>query len=359
MASADPLAATRRSGPPTGWVIGAVVAAVALIVGVVAVVSTDDNRSADGGDLAFVEIPTDGGREAAVGAGAVWVANDANDVVLRIDPASGEVTDEIPIEQARGIAATDDAVWVGADGVGLGDPDTLTRIDPATNEIVAEVPLPAETAVDGVTADPNGAWVVTDEPQLVHINGATNDVVSETPIDGEFPDIAVGDDALWVSPNGAEPAQIERLDRASGQTTTTDLSIDDRVSSDQSISLGPVAAAGGTFWVVRERSSFEPLSFGVDLCRVDSGSEDYACAGFNPLDDISSISFGEGALWAITLRDEAFLVLRIDPDTLEVTAELDLPAEGLFDIAAGEGAAWATNETSETLGTSAVFKISA
>ncbi len=256
------------------------------------------------------------------------------------------------VKEARGIAATDDAVWVGSS-----ESDTLTRIDPTTNEIVAEVPLPAETAVDGVTADPNGAWVVTDESQLVHIDAATNEVVSETPIDGQFPDIAVGDDALWVSPNADEGAQIERLDRTSGETTTIDLSVDDRVASGQSISLGPVAAAGGAFWVVRERSSFEPLSLGVDLCRVDSGSEDYACAALDFFDDISSISSGEGALWATTLRDEAHLVLRIDPDTLEVTAELDVPAESFFDIAAGEAGAWATNETWRRWGESAVFKI--
>jgi YVTN family beta-propeller protein len=59
---------------------------------------------------------------------AVWVVNRLDGTVSRIDPASRTVTDTIAVSEggygagARGVAVSDDAVWVAT-----GD-DTVVRI---------------------------------------------------------------------------------------------------------------------------------------------------------------------------------------------------------------------------------------
>ena len=52
----------------------------------------------------------------AVGAGAVWVASALDHVVSRIDPASGQVVAQVPIEGApREVTVGAGGVWVTAD----------------------------------------------------------------------------------------------------------------------------------------------------------------------------------------------------------------------------------------------------
>ena len=49
----------------------------------------------------------------AYGAGAVWVANRGDGSISRIDPATNDVTDVIPVGGApSGVAVWDDEVWV-------------------------------------------------------------------------------------------------------------------------------------------------------------------------------------------------------------------------------------------------------
>ena len=66
-------------------------------------------------------------RELTVGLGFVWVANNDDNSVTRIDPRTGKVVGTaIPVgKDPLGIAAGSDSVWV----VNHGD-DTVTRIEP-------------------------------------------------------------------------------------------------------------------------------------------------------------------------------------------------------------------------------------
>ena len=52
----------------------------------------------------------------AAGAGAVWVADAANDTVIRIDPATGRIVRVIPVGgRPVGLAAGDRKVWISVD----------------------------------------------------------------------------------------------------------------------------------------------------------------------------------------------------------------------------------------------------
>jgi YVTN family beta-propeller protein len=71
----------------------------------------------------------------AVGAGAVWVANTQDDTVSRIDPRTATVTDTIPVgRRPTGVAVGQGAVWVANSLSG-----TVSRVDPQTKRVEATV----------------------------------------------------------------------------------------------------------------------------------------------------------------------------------------------------------------------------
>jgi YVTN family beta-propeller protein len=101
-------------------------------------------------------IPVPAGTVAvAVGAGSVWLANQLDDSVIRIDPAIDAVADRIAVgREPLSIAFGAGSVWTAnaLDG-------TVTRIDPAGK-------APPETLRVGlrpvaISAGPGGVWVAT------------------------------------------------------------------------------------------------------------------------------------------------------------------------------------------------------
>jgi YVTN family beta-propeller protein len=72
----------------------------------------------------------------ATGAGAVWVANTQDNTVARLDPRTAVVTDTIRVgRRPTGIAVGEGAVWVANSLSG-----TVSRIDPQDREVEATIP---------------------------------------------------------------------------------------------------------------------------------------------------------------------------------------------------------------------------
>jgi serine/threonine protein kinase len=92
----------------------------------------------------------------AVGAGAVWVSDSSNDVVVRIDPATntlaGQVTQGLSTPQA--ITAADDRVWVS----NLRS-CSVARINPVTNRVEASIPVTTRSLFFSVADGPEGVWI--------------------------------------------------------------------------------------------------------------------------------------------------------------------------------------------------------
>jgi len=75
---------------------------------------------------------------------ALWVTSVDDDLLLRVDPATGEVAEwTTGVEAAGVITADEDALWVAllaVDGMRADDGEpTIVRIDPATGDVTAEV----------------------------------------------------------------------------------------------------------------------------------------------------------------------------------------------------------------------------
>ena len=89
----------------------------------------------------------------AVGAGGVWVANTQDDTVSRIDPQTATVTHTIPVgRRPTGVAVGEGAVWVANSLSG-----TLDRIDPRTMRVESTVEVGA--APQGVAIGHGLVWV--------------------------------------------------------------------------------------------------------------------------------------------------------------------------------------------------------
>ena len=132
--------------------------AIATGGGAVWIADDDDNtvtRMDPSGESAVVGTITvgQGPSAVAVGEGAVWVANTGEDTVSRIDPRTATVSQTIPVgRRPTGVAVGDGAVWVANSLSG-----TLDRIDPETNQVEATVEV--GEAPQKVTVASGHVWV--------------------------------------------------------------------------------------------------------------------------------------------------------------------------------------------------------
>jgi len=140
-------------------------------------------------DQVSAEIPLEvGARLVTAGPEAMYVAHYADDAVLRVDPATDAVTSSDPVcDGAQAMAVLDGKVWVTCTSS-----DELVALDATTLEQVASVPV--EGSPDSVAATSDGRLVVVAEegPTLVVVDPATASVTSRTVLGEER---ALGDRA--------------------------------------------------------------------------------------------------------------------------------------------------------------------
>jgi len=115
----------------------------------------------------------------AAGAGAVWAISRADATLVRVDPSSGRVTDEIAIVARPGdeapapiaVATTASAVWVLN-----GNTATVSRIDARSRGITGTIPLSLEQSPRDIDAGAGAVWV-----------SSFDGTVTRIPVDGGEP----------------------------------------------------------------------------------------------------------------------------------------------------------------------------
>ena len=180
---------------------------------------------------------------AAYGAGATWITDTADDLLLHVDQA-GRVVDRIPVGRGPGgVAVAAGEIWVAnqLDGtvsevnptagavvatIGVGNgPDavasgyqsvwvanvtdgTLSRIDPASGRVLATIPLGGTPA--GLAAGDRGIWVTRpDTGQLLLVDPRANRVSRVFQVGGSPGGVAVGMGSVWVSDPGGAVARVD------------------------------------------------------------------------------------------------------------------------------------------------------
>ncbi len=271
----------------------------------------------------------------------LWIANPADRVVLRFDPASKQITATIPVEGAPGLAvAGEGAVWVLDRQYEL-----VFRIDPSTNRVVTSIPLPAgqaETLVVGAGAVWVGMTGYLDltsqapgqEEELlppglvVKIDPEDNQVLDELPVQ-PVSRLAISGTTLWVLSHNLidTPLQIYDLKKRQGMI---------------------VPLRNGPEWLPAEALAVTPDSlwlFSAAHGEIFHATPDGLIYGEIPVRQNRPTGYAElllapSGLWAATPWGN---LVHADPRTHTILGELNLqiPLSGLADSA---GSVWAFSQ---------------
>ena len=221
----------------------------------------------------------------AYGAGATWVTDTADDLLLRVNPA-GQVVDRIPVGRGpAGVAAGGGQVWVANQLDG-----TVSEVNPAAGVVVATIGV--GNGPVAVASGYGSVWVanVTDST-LSRIDPGSGRVVATIPLGSAPAGLAVGDGGVWVT--GADTGGLALVDPRTN-----------RVSRAVPVGSSPagVAVGAGSVWAADASGSvarFDPRTGKVRTIRL----------GGEP----AGIAYADGAVWVADGLGGS--VLRIDPRT--------------------------------------------
>jgi virginiamycin B lyase len=259
--------------------------------------------------VAWQALPT-GGREPAASGGPVAPGRPVAAARIRLDRPLCHV------EVGYG------AVWVTSSG-------TVARIDPASNRVVATIPTPLAGQFPSIAFGEGAVWVTSGQTNGVvyRIDPATNRVTATIPLPAGAFEIVVAAGTVWVSPY--DPSQAHDQDPGPGELVR----IDARTNQLRS----PVRVPGMPLI----------LRYGLDAIWVTGGDEHVyridprSGSLVGPLGGVDNINaVGGGALWGTyvnTPQDRG--VLRADPATGRVVAHIRLPDGGVL-YAFGLGSLW-------------------
>jgi len=315
------------------------VAAVAIAVGVVltrggtfeplsrvapnsiAIVDPDRNALVD--EIRFDTRPA----AVAVANGALWVAMQDDETLLRIDPHTHRISRTI------GLGATPIAVAAGGANVWVicgqsRETRILVQVDAGSATVIRKVALNPYVMPNGFAADADAAWVANLRYTATRVDAATGSAQQI----GSDPSIAlaVGEGAVWtVSPlvNGRGGGAISRIDPRTRTITSR--------WPPPSLGLANyakgLAATRDGVWVISESAS--------SIWKLDTAQ--YRVTTVLRIHSPTALAVGEDAIW--TANDDS-TVSRIDPHTANVTETIPLGRNPRVAypvaIAAGDDAVW-------------------
>jgi hypothetical protein len=185
--------------------------------------------------------------------------------VMRIDPATNQITATISVEDPQDVALGLGAVWVTSLDAPDGLRSTLLRIDPGTNRVAARIVLGTSNRDATVAVSDRYVWVVVSESsepsfggKVYRIDPTTNEAIHVADIAHGTPemDIAASANAVWVTTSGARsPSALTRLDPVSGRIEAAfDLPDASGVTATNTVTIGEgfvwVTGSRGALWKV-------------------------------------------------------------------------------------------------------------
>lgn len=250
----------------------------------------------------------------AFGFGALWITSASSGQLLRVDPETLAIRQEIDVDTGVGpIAFADSAVWVANV-----DDGTVTRIDPETNDRVQTVTV--GNGPSDIEAAASHLWISNRlDASVAKFDARRGEVVKRIAIGLSPGGLAATDDSLWVS------------DEASGTVARVDLASDSVVSIIHvGNGPGPLTADENDVWVVNRADE--------TVSRIGRSGSVEATVIFEH--DLSSIHEIDGVAWVAHQGG----VERVDPDR-SVSGEL-VASGAATDLAFGAGRVWVTSEPS-------------
>jgi len=312
-----------RPGGRGGLAIGvAVLVIAALVIGAIALLGGGDGAPSVAGETSVGEHPIG----VTVGAGFVWITNQGDDTVTKIDPDSGEVVgDPIRVgDGPAGIRVGDGFVWV------TNQPeDSVSRIDPDSGHLVG-TPTRVGNRPAGIKPGAGYVWVTNVADDTVsRIDPRSAQVVGDPIRVGNSPaGVAVGEGSVWVANSG--DGTVARIAPGSGDVVGGPIRVGARPRG--------ITTGEGSVWVANALdgsvSRIDPLSARtVGATRV----------GKRP----AGIATGEGFVWVANELDGT--VSRIDPDSGEVVGDPIDVGSHPRGVAVGDGSVWVVNSGDDSV----------
>ncbi len=129
------------------------------------------------------------------GFGAIWITIPKKNILLRVNSADGTVATEIPVGgQPQFLAVGEGAVWVmnQLDG-------TISRVDPTTNTVVATVDFGEPIDGGDIAVGGGSVWVRGSRTLLARIDPATNTIADRYIPRVGSGSVAADDSAVWIT----------------------------------------------------------------------------------------------------------------------------------------------------------------
>jgi sugar lactone lactonase YvrE len=285
----------------------AVVVAIAAIVAVTALRSEETIPAQPGPRMiANTQLVSEGGSMASA-FGSVWVADIANERLLRLDPRTRAVQARIPLGGEAWVGAAAGSVWA------LGR-DRLLRIDPSTNRIVKSIP--SGGAAPGIVLDGGGVVWMAYPQALLRVDLRRYAITRTVPVSrvGYKALDAISDGRVLYVARGDR--RLLRIDARSGKGIST-------VRAPVGRLLG---VAGGTVFVGGESGlAAVDAATGRTRWTRDIGANDGVLR--------------DGTLW-VHASDRRDRLWRLDAATGHVTGSLALPEFGAASVVAVGEQVW-------------------
>jgi outer membrane protein assembly factor BamB len=151
-------------------------------------------------------------QEIVAGVGSLWVRSPnasgppggpLASHLTRIDPITRKMSPAIPVGGEAALAAGPDAVWAARR---FTDPEGIERVDPSRNAVVGRV---AVSEVSGLAAAGTTLWAIRQDGTLVEIDAADGTVVHKwtrldpgSPLASAEPAIVADADGVWMLSTG-------------------------------------------------------------------------------------------------------------------------------------------------------------
>jgi DNA-binding SARP family transcriptional activator/DNA-binding beta-propeller fold protein YncE len=293
----------------------------------------DPGRNALVGEI---RLPT---RPAAVTVddGALWVAMQDDQTLLRLDAGTHKVTRTIGLpEEPIAVVAAGHYVWVLC-----GQAETLVEVDGRRSTVIRELALKGKVTPPGfgsaalmgratlMAAGANAVWLAARPGLVTRIDAVTGSLRHMG--SGFASAVAVGEGAVWALLGPPDVRDAGTVVRINPQTRrVTERVPPPAVAGLRGMVYGTVVVKGGV-WVVH--------AGGTSAWRVDPATA--TISAVVPVQGPSAIASGEGAIW--TANNDG-TVSRIDPAaaTLAKTIPLGTYPRVAYPVAlaAGAGAVW-------------------
>jgi YVTN family beta-propeller protein len=319
-----PVAVLRRRR--RGGVLVALGGALLLAVAIAAVLlstgsdgpSTIDENSVglidpDSGELSDQFAVGRGPSAAAAGAGSVWVANQRDGTVSRVDADSRQIQTIDVGRDPSSLAFGGGSVWVAS-----AERRGVSQIDPGTNRVLTTIEV--GNAPSGVAFAFGAVWVATAlDGTVTPIDLERGRPGKPIPVGASPTALAAGAGALWVASESG--GRVIRIDPKSG-----------RVVNAINVGNGPAAVAfgEGAVWVANRQDG--------TVSRIDPKSDavtETLPVGLEP----TAIAAGDGAVWVANGGDAT--IARIDPGTRRVTKTIEVGGNPSA-LAIADGSVWTT-----------------